>query len=211
MQDGRRVGDWIADRYEIFDIHTGGMGVVYVVYDHQGSSGQRVLAIKTLRDEFLRDRKSNIRFTTECGAWIKLDRHPYIVRAYSVQEIQGKPHAVLELVRGGDLRRWIGTPRLDLRQILRFSVQFCLGMEHAVQKGLHCHRDIKPENLLITEGGTLKVTDFGLAKIKDEAMFADPSDEPIPLAETVGDNPSPTGTGEWDREPTEGCFEASPL
>ena len=186
MQQGRQVGDWIAERYEVFDIHTGGMGLVFVVYDHQGASGQRVLAIKTLRDEFLRDRKSIARFTTECGAWIKLDRHPNIVRAYSVQEIEGKPHAVLELVTGGDLRRWIGTPRLDLRQVLRFAVQFCLGMEHAMHKGLHCHRDIKPENLLVSEGGTLKITDFGLAKVKDEVP---PSDhayaaEPIPLADS---------------------------
>ena len=178
----RRVGDWIADRYEIFDIHTGGMGVVYVVYDHQGASGQRVLALKSLRDEFLRDRRSIARFTTECNAWIRLDRHPNIVRAYSVQELEGKPHAVLELVTGGDLRRWIGTPRLDLRQALRFAIQFCLGMEHATQKGLHCHRDIKPENLLISDGGTLKITDFGLAKVRDEASLAGESDsDPIPL------------------------------
>jgi len=178
----RRVGDWIADRYEIFDIHTGGMGVVYVVYDHQGSSGQRVLALKSLRDEFLRDRRSIARFTTECNAWIRLDRHPNIVRAFSVQELEGKPHAVLELVTGGDLRRWIGTPRLDLRQALRFGIQFCLGMEHAIQKGLHCHRDIKPENLLVSDGGTLKITDFGLAKVRDEASLSGESDsEPIPL------------------------------
>ena len=178
----RRVGDWVADRYEIFDIHTGGMGVVYIAYDHQGNSGQRVLALKSLRDEFLRDRRSIARFTTECNAWIRLDRHPNIVRAYSVQELEGKPHAVLELVTGGDLRRWIGTPRLDLRQALRFGIQFCLGMEHATQKGLHCHRDIKPENLLISDGGTLKITDFGLAKVRDEAGPVGEADsEPIPL------------------------------
>ena len=188
MQEGRCVGDWIADRYEVFDVHTGGMGLVYVVYDHQGASNQRVLAIKTLRDQFLRDRKSIARFTTECGAWIKLDRHPNIVRAFSVQEFEGKPHAVLELVTGGDLRRWIGTPRLDLRQVLRFAVQFCLGMEHAMQKGLHCHRDIKPENLLVSDGGTLKITDFGLAKVKDEVPPSDHETEPIPL-EDGGEEP----------------------
>jgi len=46
----RRIGDWIVDRYEVFDIHVGGMGVVYIVYDHRGESGRHVLALKTLRD-----------------------------------------------------------------------------------------------------------------------------------------------------------------
>src|SRR5437868_6604238 len=113
MPGERCVGDWIANRYEIYDIHYGGMGVVYIVYDHEGSAGQRVLALKTLRDEFLFDRKQIARFINECNTWIKLERHPNIVRAYSVQELEGKPHVVLELVTGGDLRKWIGTPRLD--------------------------------------------------------------------------------------------------
>ena len=182
MPEGRKIGDWIADRHQIHDIHDGGMGVVYVVYDHQGLPGQRVLAIKTLRDELLTDRRQRGRFVSECETWIKLERHPNIVRAFSVQDIDGKPHALLELVTGGDLRRWIGTPRLDLVQALRFGVQFCLGMEHAVRKGLHCHRDVKPENLLVTEGGTLKITDFGLAKVHDEAVGIDLG-APIPLAD----------------------------
>lgn len=200
MPEGRKIGDWIADRYEIHDIHDGGMGVVYIVYDHQGQPGRRVLAIKTLKDELLADRRQRSRFVAECETWIKLDRHPNIVRAYSVQEIDGKPHALLELVTGGDLRRWIGTPRLDPVQAIRFGVQFCLAMEHAVRKGLHCHRDIKPENLLVTEGGTLKITDFGLAKVRDEA--ADNGlGEPIPLAE--GGNVAIFGREPFGREPVE--------
>ena len=84
------------------------------------------------------------------------------MRAHSVEIIEGRPYVILELVQGGDLTRWIGTSRLDLVQTLRFGCQFCLGMEHAARQGLHCHRDIKPGNLLITEDGTLKITDFGL-------------------------------------------------
>jgi serine/threonine protein kinase len=185
MAEKRQVGDWIASRFEIFDIHVGGMGIVYVVYDHQGESGHRVLALKTLRDEFLLDPRQGARFISECHTWIKLERHPYIVQAYAIQDIDGKPHAVLELVTGGDLRRWIGTSRLDLPQALRFGIQFCLGMEHAIHRGLHCHRDIKPENLLITEGGTLKITDFGLAKVRDEEIGLR-SDDPIPLVDGPG-------------------------
>ena len=178
--DKRRVSDWIDNRYEVFDIHEGGMGVVFIVYDHLGESAHRVLALKTLRDEFLHDNRQITRFVTECQTWIKLERHPNI-GAHSVQMIEGRPYVVLELVTGGDLRRWIGTSRLDLPQALRFGIQFCMGMEYALRKGLHCHRDIKPANLLITEGGKLKITDFGLAKVRDESV--DSRHDPIPLSD----------------------------
>lgn len=170
MSSVRNVGDWIANRYEIYQVHQGGMGIVYVVYDHEGAAGQRVLAIKTLRDELLSDRRQVARFTAECQIWIQLERHPYLVRAYSIQQLDGKPHVLMELVTGGSLRTWIGTPRLDLPRALHFGIEFCMGMEYAVQKGLRCHRDIKPENLMITDSGTLKITDFGVAKVIDETI-----------------------------------------
>jgi serine/threonine protein kinase len=186
------IGDWIGNRYEIFDIHAGGMGVVFIVYDHWDESGRRVLALKTLRDEYLCDDRQIKRFSTECETWIKLGRHPHIVRAYSIQMIAHKPYAVLELVTGGDLRRWIGSSWLNLPQALRIGIQFCMAMEHALLKGLHCHRDIKPENLLITEGGMLKVTDFGLAKVRDEGVgpVSGRSLGAIPL---TGDGDDPSG------------------
>jgi serine/threonine protein kinase len=98
---------------------------------------------------------------------------------------------VLELIHGGDLNRWIGTPRLDLWQAIRFGYQFCLGMEHALRQGLHCHRDIKPGNLLVTEDGTLKITDFGLARVSEEmvAVRAELPDGSIPLAESASHQP----------------------
>ena len=77
-----RVGDWIDNRYEVFDIRKGGMGVVFIVYDHEGEFGHRVLALKTLLDEFLLDTRQVARFVTEIETWIKLDRHPNIVRAH---------------------------------------------------------------------------------------------------------------------------------
>ncbi len=178
-----KVSDWIEDRYEVFDVHTGGMGIVYVVYDHEGAPSQRVLAIKTLKPQYLSESRPIARFVSECRTWTQLDRHPNIVHAYTVRLIENQPHVFLELVAGGSLRHWIGSARLDLPQVLRFGVQFCMGMEHAVRKGLQCHRDIKPENLLITEGGTLKITDFGLAKITDWVSPYGSTGDPIPLAE----------------------------
>ncbi len=171
MEKLRPVGDWIADRFEVFAVHPGGMGVVYVAHDHFGPPGRKVVAIKTLRDEWLSDPELSARFAAECEIWVRLGSHPNIVRADAVEEIDGKPHILLELVTGGDLRRRIGSTELDALRILRIAVQFCLGMEHATRQGLACHRDVKPGNLMLAEDGTLKITDFGLAVIRDE-MYA---------------------------------------
>lgn len=182
----RNLGDWIGDRFEIFDVHEGGMSLVYVVHDHLGKAGRTVVALKTLKDELLGHRIRRSRFATECRLWVQLGQHPNIVQAYAVEIIEGKPYVVLELVQGGDLVRWIGSPRLNLVQALRFGVQFCHGMEHATRQGLSCHRDIKPGNLLITEDGVLKITDFGLARICEEMVAHRPElpDGTIPLADT---------------------------
>ena len=181
----RSVGDWIGDRFEIFDVHEGGMSLVYVVHDHLGKPGRTVVALKTLKDELLGHKIRRSRFATECRLWVQLGQHPNIVQAYAVEIIEGKPYVVLELVQGGDLVRWIGSRRLDLVQALRFGVQFCQGMEHATRQGLSCHRDIKPGNLLVTENSILKITDFGLARICEEMVAYRPElpDGTIPLAE----------------------------
>jgi serine/threonine protein kinase len=191
----RPVGDWIAGRFEIFAVHPGGMGVVYVAIDHLGLRGRSVVAIKTLRDEWLNDQEWKSRFAAEGELWVGLGSHPNIVHAYSVEEFDGKPHILLELITGGDLRKHIGTPELDVSTALDLGIQFCLGMEHAIRQGLRCHRDVKPGNLMIVEDGTLKITDFGLAVIRDE-RHAQPvrgSDGTIPLDEVT-----PTGLVDFD-------------
>ena len=166
MLDAYAVGDWIGGRFQVFDVHEGGMSLVYVVNDHLGGSGPQVVALKTLRRELLRSRIRIGRFAAECRLWVQLGDHPNVVRAHSVEIIDGRPYVVLELIQGGDLSRWIGTARLDLLRALRFGYQFCLGLEHSLRQGLQCHRDVKPGNLLVTEDGTLKITDFGLARVR---------------------------------------------
>jgi tetratricopeptide (TPR) repeat protein len=156
-------------RWEIYKVLGGGMGRVYIVYDHEF---REPFAAKTFQDElFRRNPTVAERFTQEALAWTRLDRHENIAQARFVENIHGKPFLFLEYVSGGDLSDWIGTPRLteDLPQVLRFAIQFCDGMSHALSKGIQAHRDIKPPNCLITEDHTLKVTDFGLAKVFDEA------------------------------------------
>lgn len=84
--------------------------------------------------------------------------------------IDGTPFVFMEYVAGGDLRGWIGKPRLtdDLPQVLRFAIHLCDGMIHAFSRGIKAHRDIKPGNCLITEDGTLQLTDFGLSMAFDD-------------------------------------------
>jgi serine/threonine protein kinase len=185
MSGAIAVGDWIGNRFQVFDVHEGGMSLVYVVNDHLGEPGRKVVALKTLRTELMQSRVRVSRFAAECRIWAQLGEHPNIVRAHWVEIIDGRPYVVLELVQGGDLYRWIGTPRLDLPRVLKFGYQFCVGLEHALRQGLHCHRDIKPGNLLVTEGGTLKITDFGLARACEEMVAFRPElpDGSIPLAE----------------------------
>jgi serine/threonine protein kinase len=199
------IGDWIGGRFQVFDVHEGGMSLVYVVNDQMNGPGPKVVALKTLRAELLRSRVRISRFAAECRLWVQLGDHPNIVRAHSVEVIDGRPYVGLELIQGGDLSRWIGTPRLDLAQSLRFGYQFCLGMEHALRQGLQCHRDIKPGNLLVTEDGTLKITDFGLARVSEEmvAVRSELPDGSIPLAEPAVSQPIVwTDPRDWvNREP----------
>jgi tetratricopeptide (TPR) repeat protein len=168
------VGDRIENRYEIHKILRGGMGIVYLVYDHEW---REVYAAKTFQDEvFARIPGTADRFMIEARSWVSLDAHQNVVQALLVEKIRGKPFLFLEYVSGGDLGSWIGTPRLtqDLPQVLRFAIQFCDGMSHALSKGVRAHRDIKPQNCLVTQDNILKVTDFGLAKIFDGTSVDEP-------------------------------------
>ncbi|HEX8147681.1 MAG TPA: tetratricopeptide repeat protein [Pyrinomonadaceae bacterium] len=165
------VGDEIHDpevyagRWRVYKVLRGGMGVVYIVYDHER---YEPYALKTFQDEvFDRDPGIAGRFRREMLAWINLDAHENVAEAVRVLSLRGKPYLFLEYVNGGDLSQWVGTPRLtgDLPQVLRLGVQFCDGMSHALSKGIRAHRDVKPQNCLLTRHGLLKVTDFGLAKV----------------------------------------------
>ena len=184
-------------RWEIYKVLGGGMGRVYIVYDHEW---REPFAAKTFQDELF---KSNPmvaeRFTQEALAWIRLDRHENIAEARWVENIEGKPFLFLEYVSGGNLSDWIGLPGFgeDLRQVLRFAIQFCDGMSHALSKGIQAHRDIKPANCLITQDHTLKVTDFGLAKVFDEARPLDGAGREVeePNARGLRISATRTGTG----------------
>ena len=116
-------------------------------------------------------------FKKEALLWVNLEEHPFIlVASWIIEESGGRLFVSMEYVAPDDKGRVsladhlarAGGP-LDAVQTLKWAIQFCLGMEHAQAHGIKCHRDIKPANILISQGGTLKISDFGLAAAAEVA------------------------------------------
>ena len=173
-----KKGDFIDQEHEVCDVlGVGGFGVVYLVYAHglyESPGGRRsrpfLLALKTLRDEYLENERTRERFRREANVWVDLERHPYIVRAHYVKEIAGRLYIAMQYIAPdseglNSLRGHLERRPPDLAQSLRWAIQFCHGMEYAYAMGVRCHRDIKPDNILITSDHILKITDFGIAGI----------------------------------------------
>lgn len=163
-----KKGDFIGQKYEVYDVlGEGGFGIVYLVYSH---ATKNPYALKTFRDEYLADINTRERFKKEAQVWIDLERHPYLVRAYFVEEISGRlfiamKHIASEEPGMNTLSGYLKNRPPDLAQTLRWAIQFCYGMEHAYSKGIKAHRDIKPSNIMIDQNKTVKIADFGLAGV----------------------------------------------
>src|SRR5262249_19234852 len=145
----------------------GSMGVVYAAFDHETGLPR---GLKTLRRRFEADVAMRDLFVEEAALWVRLEKHPFIVRAFRVEEIEHRPYVVIEYVQGrdglgSDLRSWIGRSRLTLPLAAEMALQVAQGLQHAARKvpGL-VHRDLKPANVLVDERARAMVTDFGLAR-----------------------------------------------
>ncbi|MBF0319086.1 MAG: tetratricopeptide repeat protein [Nitrospirae bacterium] len=169
------IGDKIRKRYEVLDIKAGGMGSVYICYDIEF---RKKVALKTLQERFIDNASIKSRFMWEAETWVRLEKHPNIVHAYYVNEIEGRPFICLEYIEGNarfgaDLKGWITNGALDFPACLDFAIQFCSGMLYASEKfkamnRTFVYRDIKPSNIMVTEDRTIKITDFGLVKLAME-------------------------------------------
>ena len=155
--EGRLIGN----RYEILEkIGNGGMATVYKARCHVLN---RNVAVKVLKEEFTTDIEFIKRFNIEAQAAASLT-HPNIVSIYDVGS-EGEIHyIVMELVQGKTLKEIITDEGiLPWKWTVNIAVQMASALEIAHRNNI-VHRDIKPHNIIITEDGTAKVTDFGIAK-----------------------------------------------
>ena len=164
------IGEIIEDLYEVLQIFEGGaMGLVYRVR-HCGWDVD--LAVKRPRIEPSQRQTVKTEFQLECERWISLGLHPHVTTCHYVRRIEGVPCIFAEFVDGGTLREWVVSRKLyrggeDIARgrILDIAIQFAWGLDWAHHHGL-VHQDVKPGNVLMTADGSVKVTDFGLARAK---------------------------------------------
>ncbi len=154
-------GKRLDGRYEIREIiGVGGMAVVYKAYDN---IDDRIVAIKILKDEYLANEEFKRRFKNESKA-IAVLSHPNIVRVYNVSFGDRIQYIVMEYVDGITLKEYIEQQGvINWKEAVHFTGQILAALQHAHDKGI-VHQDIKPQNIMLLQDGTIKVTDFGIAR-----------------------------------------------
>ncbi len=159
-----KIGQIIKDRYEIVEIlGEGGMAFVYKAKDRQL---RRIVAIKTLKPNYVNQKKFVERFRREAQTAANLN-HPNIVQIFD-WGIEEEPYFVMEYIEGNTLTSVIsGNKTIGLSDILYIGSQVANGLTEAHKRGL-VHRDIKPGNIMITPDGKVKVTDFGIVSLQNE-------------------------------------------
>jgi serine/threonine protein kinase/Tol biopolymer transport system component len=140
-------------------IGAGGMGEVYRATD---AKLNREVAIKVLPAEVAADPERLARFRREAQLLASLN-HPNVAAIYGLEEADGRPFLVLELVEGEDLAERLKRGRLPIAEALEIAKQVAAALEAAHEKPI-VHRDLKPANVKLTPEGKVKVLDFGLAK-----------------------------------------------
>ncbi len=155
------VGKRLDGRYEIIEIiGIGGMAVVYKAFDN---IEHKIVAVKILKSEFLENEEFKRRFKNESKA-IALLSHENIVKIYDVSNGNMLQYIVMEYVEGITLKDYIlQQGKVSPREAIYYITQILRALQHAHDKGI-VHRDIKPQNIMLISDGTIKVTDFGIAR-----------------------------------------------
>ena len=157
------IGKLLDNRYEIMErVGIGGMAVVFKGRDHRLN---RLVAIKILREELAQDADFRRRFHDESQAVAMLS-HPNIVAVYDVSRSDDLDYIVMELIEGITLKQHMHRKggKLSWQESLHFIIQIMKALSHAHSRGI-IHRDIKPHNIMVLRDGTLKVADFGIARV----------------------------------------------
>src|SRR6266571_3235797 len=165
MADPGKIGKYRIDSV----LGKGAMGVVYKAFD---PGIERAVAIKTVRKDLVDPdlvEQSMARFKNEARAAGRL-LHPNIVSVYEYGEDEANAFIVMEYVEGTGLREFLNRgASFDLPQISSIMTQLLLALDFAHERGV-VHRDIKPANLILTASGTLKVADFGIARVDTSSL-----------------------------------------
>ena len=180
---GTRVGP-----YEIVALlGAGGMAEVYRATDTRLG---RDVAIKVVSEGLAGDEALLERFEREAKLAASLT-HPNVVALHDVGLHDGKPYFVTELLQGETLRERLVQGPLPLATALEWAAAIAQGLAAAHARGI-AHRDLKPENVFVTQDGQVKLIDFGIAKLVEEAREAGPH---AMLDETLSPSGAHTGTG----------------
>jgi TolB-like protein len=152
----------VVGKYRVIDeIGRGGMGVVYRAED---TRLKRTVALKFLSPELTSDPEARQRFIQEAQAASALE-HPNICNIHEIDETEdGRMFMAMACYEGQSLRERLRQGKMDRGEALSMAVQTARGLAKAHEKGI-VHRDVKPANMFITSDGTVKILDFGLAKL----------------------------------------------
>ena len=166
MDQDKYIGRLLDNRYEIQEvIGSGGMAVVYKARCHRLN---RLVAIKILKDELSEDEEFRRRFHAE-GQAVAMVSHPNIVSVYDVSSFSDANYIVMELIDGITLKQYMEKKGvLNWKETLHFAIQIAKALEHAHSKGI-VHRDIKPHNVMVLKNGSVKVADFGIARVMSKS------------------------------------------
>ncbi|HPO14320.1 MAG TPA: serine/threonine-protein kinase [Candidatus Hydrogenedentes bacterium] len=162
MSEGEK-GKLIAGRYEVLHpLGRGGMGKVFLVKDKE--TGQR-LAMKVLRNRWMYNERVIARFTREVEALQQLD-HPCISKIYDAQREGDMLFYTMEYVEGKSVREWLHQRgQLNFGSVVRVLCLVAHALDHAHRVTIH--RDISPDNIMVLSDGSVRLLDFGLAKLND--------------------------------------------